>query len=153
MKEFDDAMLDVAWNNLNFQYTRFKDIDTKAIGIITITGILITFLSKPTGNGCLSNTLFITTSLFFLMTILLSVGAIAMRKYDALSTNNLIDELSHEGEKRQIRGITGTMAKVEKEICDAANKKADILKFAIFSLGASIILLIFYSISTFIKFV
>lgn len=153
MKDFDDAMLDVAWNNLNFQYTRFKDIDTKAIGIITITGILITFLSKPTGNGCLSNTLFIMTSLFFLITILLSVAAIALRKYEALSTNNLIAELSHEGEKRQIRGITGTMAKVEKEICDAANKKADILKFAIFSLGASIILLILYSISSYIKLV
>lgn len=37
MKDFDETLLDVAWKNLDNHYTRFKDIDGKAAGIITIS--------------------------------------------------------------------------------------------------------------------
>ncbi len=47
MVPFEDVLLDIAWKNLDSENNRFKDIDTKAIGIITITGILMTFLTKP----------------------------------------------------------------------------------------------------------
>lgn len=146
---FDDALLDIAWKNLDSHYVRFKDVDTKAVGIITITGILVTFMSKPVHSDYLSSILFMLTSLFFLMTILLCVGVIATRKYEAVSTDHLIDELAGEPDEKQIRRLIGTIAAAESDVCMAANSKAKVLRFAIFSLGFSLILLIIYSLSTF----
>lgn len=146
MKEFDDAMLDIGWKNLENQYNRFKDIDTKAIGVITITGILITFLAKPATNDCLTKTLFILTMVSFLVTIILSILVIRTRKYETVSTWNLIKELSAEKKEDQISRTVGTIADKEQKICDVANTKANDLKWAIYCFGFSVIMLIFYSI-------
>lgn len=150
MKSFNDLLFDVAWKNLENHNARYKDLDTKAVGIISIIGILITFIVKPVDNIHISTTLFMLTSFSFLITILLCIGTIMTRKVKVISTDNLIEYLSEESEERQIKGIIGTIAAAEKEMCEVSNAKATVLKYTIFALGFSIILLIFYSISGFI---
>ncbi len=113
MVNFEDAMLDVAWKNLESENNRFNDLDTKATGIITITGILITFLAKPTNSKIFPKVLFAATAISFLVTILLSVLVIRTRVAKAVSTEFLIEELKNEKPERQIRGIIGTIADVE----------------------------------------
>ncbi|MFZ2412182.1 MAG: hypothetical protein WAW23_11470 [Candidatus Methanoperedens sp.] len=148
MKEFEDALLDIGWNNLDSEKNRFKDIDTKAIGIITITGILMTFLAKPENLGNISSFLFVLTALSFLSTILLCVRVIRIRLADALSTNYLIEDLKNMEPKLQIRGIVKTIANAELSLGMACTSKAEELKYAIYALCASIILLIAYTLST-----
>lgn len=96
MIEFEDAMIDVAWKKLDIENNRFKDIDTKAIGIITITGILMTFLAKPIDSGLVTSALFILTALLLLAAILLSVSVIRVRKGESVSTKILINGLKKE---------------------------------------------------------
>lgn len=150
MKEFNDALLDIAWKNLDRQYNRFKDIDTKAIGIITISGILMAFIAKS-GDGeqiSISAFFFMLTSLLFFITILLSICAIRTRQIDIASTNKLIEELKDASEERQIPSIIGSIAASEHNVCKVSNAKAKNLRFAIYAFGISIISMICYSLST-----
>ena len=148
MVTFEDVLLDVAWKNLDNENNRFKDIDKKAIGIITITGILMTFLTKPTNLGVISTILFILVSLSFLDTILLSIMVIRVRKAETLSTKYLIEDFKDEKQERQIKGLIGTIAETENNLRSVCNNKAEELTYAVYALGFSIILLIFYSISS-----
>lgn len=152
MKEFEDAMLDVAWKGLDIENNRFKDIDTKAIGIITITGILMTFLAKPTDSGVITTILFVLTAIFFLGAILLSVLVIRVRKGDSVSTNILINGLKEEIPEHQIRGIISTIAEAEDKLGEVCDTKAYELSLAVYALGAGVILLIFYSLSSIVFF-
>lgn len=140
-------MLDIAWKNWDSQYNRFKDIDTKAIGIITISGILMAFITKSASYGQVTTVLFILTSFSFLVTILFSVRVIRLREIDMISTNNLINQLREEHKERQIRGIIGTIGKVEDSLQTACDTKANELRHSVYSLGCSVIFLILYSIS------
>jgi hypothetical protein len=144
---FEDALLDIAWKNLESENNRFKDIDTKAIGIITITGILMTFLTKPTSSGVISTILFTLTSLSFLGAIFLSIMVIRVRHAETLSTKYLIEDFKDEKSERQIKGLIGTIAETEKNLRSVCNNKAEELTYAVYVLGVSIVLLIFYSIS------
>lgn len=150
VEDFDGAMLDVAWKNLESENNRFKDIDAKAIGVITITGILMTFLVKPTNttSSKISLIIFTLTAISFFFTILLSVSVIRTRKASVLSTRFLINDLVNEKPERQIRGIIGTIAESESNIQAVCAIKAKELTRAVFALGFSIILLISYSLST-----
>jgi len=147
MVEFEAALLDIAWKNLDGENNRFKDIDTKAIGIITITGIVMTFLSKPASLSIISTIFFILASLSFLVTIFLSVLVIRVRKAKSLSTRYLIEDFKDEKPERQIRGMIGTIAENEKNLRSVCNDKAEELTWAVYALGVSIVLLILYSIS------
>ena len=144
---FEDALLDIAWKNLDSENDRFKDIDAKAIGIITVTGIIMTFLTNPTITGGTSAILFTLASLSFLGTILLSIIVIRVRKAETLSTKYLIEDFKDETSGRQIKGLVGTIAETEKNLRSVCNNKAEELTYAVYALGVSIILLIFYSIS------
>ena len=141
-------MLDIAWKNLDSQRNRFKDIDTKAIGIITISGILMTFITKSLNCEYAPMIFFILTSLAFLVTIILSVRVIRLRETDMISTNNLITQLREEDKERQIRGIIGTIAKVEKSLQTACDTKSNELQYSVYSLGCSVLFLTLYSLST-----
>ena len=152
MMEFEDAMIDVVWKKLDIENNRFKDIDTKAIGVITIIGILMTFLAKPTDSGFITSTLFISTALIFLEAILLSVSVIRVRKGEGVSTKILISGLKKEKPENQIRGIISTIADAEDKLGDVCDNKAYELSLAVYTLGAGIISLIFYSLFTFIIF-
>ncbi len=147
MVEFEDALLDIAWKNLDGENNRFKDIDTKAIGIITITGILMTFLAKPESAGNITSFLLILTALSFLITIFLSVSVIRIRRADALSTNYLIEDLKSMEPKLQIKGVIKTISNAEESLGEVCTSKAKELEYALFALGASIILLISYTLS------
>lgn len=157
MKDFEDAMLDIAWSNLDSENNRFKDIDTKAIGIITITGILITFLSRDLINtdtittqfNGISTSLFLLTILSFFLTIVFSILALRVRQYDTLSSLNLINRLKNESPGNQIQGIIRNIADTEYDLRDVCNSKAEDLKHAIFTLGLGISFLIFYTFSLF----
>lgn len=145
-KSFDEMLLELSCKNLESHYNRFKDIDAKAIGIITITGILITFITKPTTTECLTKTFFALTMISFFVTIALSVWVIRTRKYEAISTDNLIKELSDETKEKQISRLVGTIAATEKKMWEVSNNKAKDLRWSIYCLGFSIIMLIFYSL-------
>lgn len=145
MKEFDDVLVDLSYKNLEIHYNRFKDIDTKAIGIMTITGALLTLLPKSVTNDDISIVLYILILISFLVTIILCIGVVMIRKYDLVSTDNLIKELSKEKDDVvKMRRTINTIAASEKKIGEEANNKADILKFAVLTFGFSIILLIIY---------
>lgn len=92
--DFDKAMLDLACKNIETEENRFKDIDTKAIGIITITGALMVFLGKPpaqpSASGNISYVFFALTGLSFLATIFLCILVIRTRSILLLSTKGLI---------------------------------------------------------------
>lgn len=148
MKDFDDALLDTAWKNMDDENNRFKDIDAKAIGIITITGVLVTFLAKPVNSRNITNIFFILTTLSFLVTILFSILVIRVRRVEALSTQYLIEDFKNEKPERQIKGLIGTIAKSHSDLRMACNKKAKDLIRAVYALGFSVISLIFYTIST-----
>lgn len=145
MKEFNDAMLELAWNNLNSEHNRFKDIDTKAIGIITITGILMAFLTKSANFGLIHSILLLLIALAFFGAIFFSIGAIKIREMDTLSSKFLIDNLRDKEPTRQIGGIIGTIAETEKNVRDVCNSKAEELEHAVYALGSGVILLIIYT--------
>lgn len=147
-KSFDEILIELSWKILENHYNRFKDIDTKAIGVITISGVLITFLTRTSSNSnCLSTTFFILTMVSFLITILLGINVVKTRNYEGIPTESLIKlSESMEYKKEEQIGITlGTIAATEKTMRDAANTKADDLKVSIYGLGFSIIMLIIYS--------
>lgn len=148
MVEFEDAILDIAWKNLDSENNRFKDIDTKAIGIITITGILMTFLVKPENAGFITSFIFMLTAFSFLITILLSVKVIRTRWADGLSTNYLIEDLKSMEPKLQVKGVIKTIANAEESLGEVCTSKAKELECAVYALGVSIILLISYTLST-----
>jgi len=151
MDEFDEVLLDIGWKNLEAQEKKYSDIDTKAIGIITISGIIMTFVTKPTDDySCLSVTLFFFTSVAFLVTILSSIWVIRARKYKGLLTNNLISELGAEAESRQIGGIIGSIAQTQQNLCKTTRNKAIDLRHTVYFMGISIVLLIAYSLSIFV---
>lgn len=153
MIEFDDALLDISWKNLVSEQSRFKDMDTKAIGIITVVGILITFLSKSDNffskpEQGLPGILFLLTTLFFLVAVLLCIMVIQVKRLDVLSTELLIaGGQKTEDSKEKIRRIIGTIAEAEKKRRDRVDQKAGILKYAIFALGIGVVSLILYAIS------
>ena len=109
--------------------TRYKNIDNKAVGIISITGILMTF------------------SVFFLVTIILSIMAMSVRQTEALSTKYLIENLKNESPERQIRGIIGTIAEAEADLRKVGNAKANWMRYSVYALGISVALLILYSLT------
>jgi len=145
MKEFNDAMLDIVWNNLNSENSRFKDIDTKAIGLITITGILMAFLTKSANFGLIHSILFLLIAVAFFGAIFFSLKAIKIREMDALSSRLLIDHLRDKEPTRQISGIIGTIAEAEKDVRTVCNSKAEELERAVYALGSGVILLIIYA--------
>lgn len=151
MVDFEEAMLEISWKSLETANKRHSDLDTKAIGLITITGILITFLlgSVNSSSGISgSKTLFIITSLSFLTTVLISVSVLRIRPVEVLSSEKLLSELENEeNQEVQIKGILGTVADMESKMSIKCNSKADNLKFAVYFLGISIIFLILYVIS------
>jgi len=148
MKDFDDAMLDVAQNNLESETNRFNDIDTKAIGVITISGILMAVLPKPSNAGVLTIFLFTMASLCFLAVVAFSILTIRVRSGVKLSTNCLIEDLKSAEPPRQIRGIIGTIAEAERKIGDACDSKLSELRWATYFLGVGVAFLILYYISS-----
>lgn len=94
--DFDETMLDIAWKNLDTENQRHSDLDNKAIGLITITGILITFLLgsvDPTSGVTGSKILFVLVSISFLITVFISVSVLQLKIVEVLSSGNLLREL------------------------------------------------------------
>jgi hypothetical protein len=153
MQKFEDAMVDLAWKNYAHHSNRYKDIETKATGLITIAGVLITFLANLAKSGIyreISLFLLILTSLSFLLTISLSIWVIRVPGAIVIHSEDLINYYKDKEQKDQIYGILEAIAACESSMLDLCEKKAKILSKAVYALGLSVILLIFYSLSTFI---
>lgn len=147
-QEFDDVLLDSTRKNLDSQSSRFRDIDTKAIGIIALIGVLMTLLIKPTNCDIKSipYILYIITSISFSLSTMFCIGAIKIRQYEYLSTYNLVSLYQETDIKRQKRRMIRTIADIEEDICKKADNKVKWLKRSIYMLGVSIILYSIYSI-------
>jgi Ca2+/Na+ antiporter len=151
MEEFEAALLNISENNLNATYKKHNDIDNKAIGIITISGLLITFLTSSftSRKSCASSILLFLTLLLFLITVYFCVVVLKPRKAHEPSTLKLIEQLKNEEKKVQISRILQTHAEIEDELQNICTDKASELHKAVTTLGISVILLILYNIITF----
>ena len=150
MTDFEGALLDISRANLDAVAKKHSDIDSKAIGLITISGILISFLlgfGKP--NNWISTGFFILTALSFLVTALLSVIVLRPRKAHELSTKILIDELKDEKPENQVSRVIASAAKIEYELQGICNAKAIELSSAVRALGISVIVLILFTLSVY----
>ena len=146
-EEFDNLILDIAQKNLDREYNRFKDIDNKAIGIIGVAGVLLTFISRPTSSDiCVlsKDVIYMFTLSSFSITIILGLYTVMIRKYIHLPTDNIIKGAIYD--KKYKKTLIGTYKKSENKLTEEANKKACILKCSIFMLGLSIILSIIYNV-------
>ena len=141
MKDFEDAMLDVSWNIFDTEMRRHEALDIKAIGIISIIGILTTFLIgfvKVEGNN-----MFVFLSVFcFTMAVIFSILVLIPRKTELLSISELIDKFEGTKQDIQITGIASTIWKTGRVLRSVCNKKAILLLISIIYLGAGVILLI-----------
>ncbi|MCQ1534810.1 hypothetical protein FTO70_03710 [Methanosarcina sp. KYL-1] len=143
MKDFEDAMLEVAWNNLDTVIKRFYSLDNKSAGIITISGIFFSLL-EGIGNGenLISNVLFLVTGISFIVTIILAILALRTMEIGDVSTNNLLKELNNDDEKEKIMRIVATMGNAEDLWRERSTKKAAKIGMAIYALGLSVLLMI-----------
>lgn len=154
MTRFDEVTLDMAWKNISNKNSRYKDMDTKAIGIITITGILLAFINVNQSNfteGSLGKVplyLLALTMLSFLITVFLAIIVIRTRIGTQLSTKILIERLKNVEPEHQIGGVLSTIAELEYRLQGVCNNKANELTRAVYALGLSVILLAIYVIST-----
>lgn len=150
MKDFEDAMLDLSWKILDDENKRYRDIDNKAIGTITITGILISFLLAFSDTIASEHHIFYYLAiLLFLVTVLFSIIALIPREIEALSTKKLIKDFKGNTQQSQITGIIATTGKVEKRLRKVCNDKAIMLLISVIALGLGVMSLIFYSCSSF----
>ncbi len=145
MKEFEDAMLDLSWKILEDENKRYRDIDNKAIGIITITGILISFLLAFSNNIVFKYPLFFYLAIFlFLIAVLFSIITLIPREIEALSTKRLIGDFKDNTQASQITGIIATTGKVEKRLRKVCNDKALLLFSSVIALGVGVVFLIVF---------
>ncbi len=148
MKEFEDAMLNLAWENLKYEMDRFKNINTKGLALITINGTLVSLLvgtMDSVNTGC---TLFyIMAMVFLIVAIGLCIVSIRSAKIDTLSIQNIIDTFNGHGNDDQIRGIVGTIAASETSFKKASEAKSVWLDYAIYSLSFGILSLIIYLVT------
>lgn len=147
MEEFDEALLDIGWKNLEAQENKYRELDTKAIAVISVTGVIITLIPKPPNVPWLLG-LYILTSLSFLVAIYLNIRVIRIREYKGLLTNNLIKELRDKPKERQLGGIIGSIAQTQENLCKATREKTKDLKLAVKVFGLSVLLLVFYTFSS-----
>ena len=150
MDEFEEILLSISENNLNTASKKHNDIDTKAIGIITISGILITFITSSftSCKSYVSSILLFLTLLSFLITVFFCIVVLKPRKAHEPSTLMLIEQLKNEKKNVQISRILQTHAEIEDELQDICIDKASWLDKAVITLGVSVILLIIYNIIT-----
>lgn len=143
MKDFNDSLLEIVSKNIESEKKRLNDMDSKAIGIITIIGIIVIFISKPENLGRLSATIYLITILLFLITILLCVAVLQVRQFNILVTKYLIEDFR---DAENLKGIIDTSAEVEASLNKVCRSKAQYLRWAVHTLGISILFLIIYSI-------
>ncbi len=149
MKDFEDSMLEISQNNLNREHQRFNDLDNKAIGLITITGILITLLTNFVKlEACITKILFSFVGFFFFITIIFSILSLRVRLINGLSTNYLLEYFESETDlETKIKGLINTIGNAEDELDNVCSEKANEIKYAVYSFGIGITFLNFYIIS------
>lgn len=145
MKEFEDAMLEVSWNIFDGELRRHEALDTKAIGIITIVGILITFLIGFVKVEDYKNVLFLTI-FSFLISVIFSILVLIPRGTHLLSFKELKDKFEGTPQDVQITGIAQTTWKTGQDLRKMCNTKALLLFISVIFLGSGVILLLLLSI-------
>jgi len=150
MDEFEGTLIEIAWKKLDSENNRFRDIDTKAIAIITITGVLITLIPKYDNMGGFQKILLILTAVSFFTTIFLCILVLRTRKSEVISIKYLIEDFKNENKENQIRGLISTIAESERSLCKVCNNKANELNYAVIEFGISVILLVLYSLLVFL---
>ena len=126
MKEFEDAMLDLSWNLFDAETKRHEALDTKAIGIISISGILITFLLGFVKIDDYQQVVFLTVG-SFLISVIFSILVLIPREAHLLSVTELVDMFDGTKQDIQITGIVATTWKTGKTLRNVCNKKALLL--------------------------
>lgn len=147
MKEFEDAVLEISWNNLQSEQNRYKDSDAKAVNLITIAGILTTLLiGFGTKSGYFGRIMFILSVMLLFLTVMFSAVSMASRKMEVLSTQCLIDGLEHADIENQVPGIIATVAVVESGLRKVNGEKAKWVQLAIISLSIAVASMLIYSL-------
>lgn len=154
MKDFEDVLLDINRDNLNSVSKKHNDIDNKAIGLITVSGVLISlllgFIDTDKVYNCYSIVLLYITAFSFLYTVYLSILVLKPLETYTPSTLNFINDFWNETPVNQIRGILNTSAVIEDELQNVCDAKALKLTKSVKFLGYSVIILTVYALSTFL---
>lgn len=151
--QFIDVMVDLAWKNYSNQINRYKDIDTKAMWTISITGVLITLLAdhaKSAVTGKLSFFLLLMAFLSFIITITLSFMVIRVQTAKVIRSEEVFNDIKDKEQNYQTYEILKKITECESAMLDKCKEKAVILSKAVLALSSSVILLIVYSFSIFI---
>ena len=145
MKEFGDVMLEISQNIFDIENKRYEIIDNKAIAIITIVGILTTFLI---GFVSIENYKMILFPILgsFAMSVVFSILVLFPTGAHFLNFNKLVDKYDGTPQNIQITGIAETIWKTSKSMRKACNTKAWLLFISLLFLVAGIISLIILSL-------
>jgi len=154
MLSFEETMLQVSLKNLEIYNDLLREVDNKAIAIATITGALAGLLK---GSETLINSgtyvswiLFSSTIFLFLITALLSIFVIRVRRRNIPSSKLLIKDFCEiEEEKLKIQEIVRVISEAEDSLNKTYETKLRDLKLATITFLVSIIFLILYSSSLF----
>jgi hypothetical protein len=150
MKDFEDTLMALTMFNIGTANKKHNDIDNKAIGVITISGLLISFLlGFSQAGGSISTILFIIALFSFMLTIWLSIGVLRPRKSHDLSTLCCINEIEDD-DPYKVNHVIGAAAEIEDEIQNICTSKAGGLWNSIRGLTLSVGLLIIYTGAAFI---
>lgn len=154
MPSFEEMMLQVSLKNLEMYNDLLRDVDSKAIAIATVTGVLAGLL-KGSENLINSGTkiswiLFSLTIFSFLITAFLSILVIRVR-HKSIPTSKLLnkDFCEREEEKLKIQEIIRIIAEAEDSLNKTYEAKLHDLKLATITFLVSVIFLILYSSSLF----
>ena len=154
MLSFEEIMLQVSLKNIEMYNDLLSDVDSKAIAIATVTGVLAGLLK---GSETLINSgtniswiLFSLTIFSFLITAFLSIFVIRVKHRNIPSSKLLIkDFCEKEEEKLNIQEIVRIIAEAEDSLKKTYETKLRDLKLATITFLVSIIFLILYSSSLF----
>lgn len=157
MVDLTDLIIETSRKNLDNAEKRFRELDSKAIAIITVTGILISFLlgsNKFTNSlGITAKLLFLLTALSFLASIYYGVKTIRVRYIHFYPTDYFIENFKQSestDDKIKIATVIEKYSETELELFNICREKGKDLEKSIYALGLSVSFLILYLlISTF----
>lgn len=146
MKDFEDALLEISWNNFSTENQRYKDMDTKAAGIITICGVLATLLiGFGSVDGITESNIYFAAVFALLLAAAFAVYVLKPIEVDGFRTQNIIDDITKAKRGEHISGIIATVSKCESSLIEANNTKALRITLSVYSLAVAVMLILIYS--------
>jgi hypothetical protein len=151
MSSFEEMVVDLAWKNLEIQIKRFHAIETKTIGLMTLTGVLITimFSSATKVSGFSGNKIFFALACsLFLVSIICSLYVFEHIKTNPLSILPIVLNYGSDHPSIQAERIVIALRDIEEKQTAVCDEKENKFKAAVSFFSTGIMAMIVYIIST-----